>query len=208
MSAADIDKGALWMTDIGNQLKDTTVGIMCLTQDNIDAPWILFEAGALSKGLSKSRVCPFLINLTPSHLRPPLSAFNATTPQREEVLKLIKTINEQRGEERLPDERVEKAFDRWWDDFEKRFAVIVSEFKPTKAPHRRPVEDMVGEILELSRSIQQNVQSFAPAFADDESARFIDEQIAETRRRAAMHLKCQAGISAFAPERTDPAERT
>jgi len=157
ISNEDIEKGSIWMTDIGDNLKDTTVGILCLTLENLDAPWILFEAGALSKGLSKSRVCPLLINLSPKDLKQPLANFNGTMPNREDMLKLMKTINTQ-GDEKLPDERVEKAFDRWWNDFDEKFASIVKELKPTKTAKKRPVEEMVAEILELARSIQANVQ--------------------------------------------------
>jgi hypothetical protein len=60
ISSEDIDKGSFWFGEIGNELSETGIGILCLTKDNIHAPWILFEAGALSKGLSKNRVCPFL----------------------------------------------------------------------------------------------------------------------------------------------------
>ena len=52
ISTRDIDRGALWFSEINEQLQDTSVGIICLTQENKNKPWILFEAGALTKGLS------------------------------------------------------------------------------------------------------------------------------------------------------------
>src|SRR5437762_13662094 len=82
LSTEDIDKGSLWFGELSDQLKDTQVGIVCLTRDNADARWILFEAGALAKGLKKGRVCTLLIDLQPSDLKPPLSQFNATRPTR------------------------------------------------------------------------------------------------------------------------------
>ena len=57
VSSQDIDKGSLWPNEI-NEALSTTVGISCVTQENKDAPWLLFEAGALQKGLTKARVCP------------------------------------------------------------------------------------------------------------------------------------------------------
>jgi hypothetical protein len=166
ISSDDIAKGALWMSDIGDKLNEIGVGILCLTRSNIDAPWILFEAGALSKGLTKNRVCPLLIDLSQKELKPPLASFNATMPTQEDMLRLIKTINVQMGEKRLPEERVEKAFDMWWGGFDKNFAAIVKGFKPTKAVVQPTVQEMVAEILELARSIQANVQqpmAFQPA---------------------------------------------
>jgi hypothetical protein len=40
MSSKDIDRGALWFSEITNQLKDTTLGIICLTKENLNKPWI------------------------------------------------------------------------------------------------------------------------------------------------------------------------
>jgi hypothetical protein len=158
LSTDDIDKGSLWFGDLATQLSDTGVGILCLTRENQNAPWILFEAGALSKGLSKNRVCPFLVDLEHADLGPPLSQFNGTLPIKDDVSKLVKTINNARGDQGLPADRLEKAFGRWWDDFEKRFNKIVSEHKPKKQVQKRSTEDMVEEILELARSIQRSTQ--------------------------------------------------
>ena len=55
MSSKDIDRGALWFSEITDQLANTSIGIICLTKENKTKPWILFEAGALAKGLSSSR---------------------------------------------------------------------------------------------------------------------------------------------------------
>jgi hypothetical protein len=60
MSAEDIDAGARWGNEVTNELAQTRCGIICLTQDNLTAPWILFEAGALSKTIEKTYVIPYL----------------------------------------------------------------------------------------------------------------------------------------------------
>src|SRR5438034_8376303 len=91
-SPEDINKGTLWPAELNKGLS-TTVGILCLTQENKNSPWLLFEAGALSKGLTKARVCPILIDLQPKDLEPPLSHFNLTVPTKEDIWKLIMTIN-------------------------------------------------------------------------------------------------------------------
>ena len=48
MSSEDIDKGQRWGLRLSEQLENTKVGIICLTRENLKAPWILFEAGALT----------------------------------------------------------------------------------------------------------------------------------------------------------------
>jgi TIR domain len=60
LSKDDIRKGTRWSTELATILEQAQFGIICLTPDNIDRPWILFEAGALSKALTNAYVCPLL----------------------------------------------------------------------------------------------------------------------------------------------------
>ena len=43
VSSEDIDKGARWSTDIATELEDSTFGILCVTKENLNAPWLCFE---------------------------------------------------------------------------------------------------------------------------------------------------------------------
>lgn len=65
----DIEKGTRWGSDIVKELESSKIGILCLTNNNSDSPWILFEAGALSKSLEKSRVCTVLFGLETTDLK-------------------------------------------------------------------------------------------------------------------------------------------
>lgn len=49
MSEHDIAKGSRGQDEIAGKLRDAAMGVICLTPSNVAAPWILFEAGALSK---------------------------------------------------------------------------------------------------------------------------------------------------------------
>jgi TIR domain len=100
ISTQDIDKGSIWFSEITDQLHDTSLGIVCLTPENLKAPWILFEAGALLKGLKRNRVCTLLIDLKVSDLEEPLSKFNATMTTKEDMFKLVQTINKELGEKK------------------------------------------------------------------------------------------------------------
>ena len=55
----DIPSGARWQAEIADRLDKNMVGVVCLTPENLNAPWLLFEAGALSKHVSDSRVCTY-----------------------------------------------------------------------------------------------------------------------------------------------------
>jgi hypothetical protein len=132
LSEAGLEKGSIWFDEVAKQLSDTGVGVLCVTRSNQDAPWVLFEAGALCKGLAKNRVCPFLVDLEPTELRQPLSQFNGTRPTKDDVLKLVKTINNTDKEHARSDTQLDKAFSKWWPDFEKRFTEIIANHKPNK----------------------------------------------------------------------------
>jgi hypothetical protein len=58
-----VESGEVWFSKITKSLAETKVGILCLTPENKENPWIMFEAGALMKGLEKSRVHILLMDL-------------------------------------------------------------------------------------------------------------------------------------------------
>jgi hypothetical protein len=39
-SPDDISKGARWSSEIGKELEAARVGLICLTRENLEAPWI------------------------------------------------------------------------------------------------------------------------------------------------------------------------
>ena len=91
----DISKGARWSTEISKELEQSTLGIICLTQDNINSAWIMFEAGALSKKLEESKVCPILFGLEPSDIKGPLVQFQASKFSKQEIKKVVTMINQE-----------------------------------------------------------------------------------------------------------------
>ena len=47
--SSEMEKGTRWESEITDKLEESKIGIICLTRNNLDENWILFEAGALSK---------------------------------------------------------------------------------------------------------------------------------------------------------------
>lgn len=158
ISTRDLDRGSLWFGEINDQLKDTTVGIICLTQENKTRPWILFEAGALAKGLSTSRVCTLLVDLDPKDIEDPLAQFNHTFPTRDSVMGLVKTLNSTLASNALDNRILEQVFNTYWPQFEDSFNKILTttEAQPPSKP--RPKEDVLGEILENTRMLNSKVR--------------------------------------------------
>lgn len=159
VSSEDIDKGARWSTDIAGELHASAYGLICLTPENVSAPWINFEAGALGKSIDKGRVSPFLFRLKRSEVEGPILQFQSTVFERSDVLKLLESINEACGIEGLESSRLEKSFSVWWTQLEKQLNEIPEgQNEPNRLPETSgeapdaETSRVLEEILELTRN--------------------------------------------------------
>jgi hypothetical protein len=116
----DIEKGVRWTNEISKELEQSSVGIICLTRANLQAPWLMFEAGALAKSIEQSRVVPLLFGVDPSDLQGPLLQFQAASFNENEVRKLVKTINAALGDNGLDSQVLESVFEKWWPELEQK----------------------------------------------------------------------------------------
>ncbi len=114
MSSKDIYKGDRWAIEIGDNLDSHQIGIICITPENRTAPWILFEAGAISKQLEKSKVFPLLLGMTPEELDGPLGQFQSTVLDEDDFKKLIEAINSLLGEGTLNKDVLDATFSSFW----------------------------------------------------------------------------------------------
>jgi TIR domain len=157
LSSTDIERGQVWFSAIQDELMDTNLGIICLTEENKNSPWILFEAGALLKGLSNARVITLLIDLQPKDIEGPLAQFNHTALNQEDLLKLIKTLNGKLGENSLDERRLEQIFEVFWPTFKSKFDEIFLATETEEKKPQRKLEDMVAEVLENTRELKGQI---------------------------------------------------
>jgi hypothetical protein len=151
MSADDIEKGTRWRSGLASELEQSSVGIICLTRENLDSTWIHFEAGALSRQQDNTYVCTLLFGLEPTDVREPLAQFQHTRTQKDDVRKLISTINNTLGDSKLPESELGETFEVWWPKLEGRLNAIPANASESAEPIRRDRE-ILEEILELARS--------------------------------------------------------
>jgi hypothetical protein len=165
MSAQDIDKGARWSADLTGQLQDIRVGLICLTPKNLQAPWILFEAGALSKTLEHTFVCPYLFALKPSDIQGPLAQFQATKAEKGDTQQLLHTINKVLGDQQLPDVKVDLAFEKWWVDLDGQLQHIPAVPGPVQpsCPERELLEEVLELVRGLTRELSADLSEIAAA---------------------------------------------
>lgn len=148
----DIEKGAKWGQEISKKLAESHVGIICLTKDNLSRPWILFEAGALSKDMEKSRVCSVLFGMEDTDLSGPLTTFQTTKFLKADFKKLMLSINESAGSSALARETFDRVFEMWWPNLETKVGEILQKAPPEKEENIREDRELLEEILLLTRS--------------------------------------------------------
>lgn len=150
-SPEDIEKGAKWGAEMAKELETSDIGVICLTRDNTEKPWILFEAGALSKSLERSRVCTLLFDVDPSDVKGPLTSFQATRFMREDFKRLFAAINSAAGDSRLETPVLDKVFEMWWPKLEEEITAILKSSDTVTKKERRSERDILEELLELTR---------------------------------------------------------
>jgi len=188
VSSEDIDKGTRWSTDIAKELEESAYGIILVTKENLVAPWVNFEAGALSKIIDKSNVSLFLFNVKRSEVKGPLLQFQSTTFEKEDIQKLLKSINNRIDEEeRLEESKLERAFNVWWSELESTLNEIPSTVQEaTKEPHIESDSSKKSEILEellhLVRD-QHKIMSNPDRVLPPEYLEFVMDKSGMSRRR-------------------------
>ncbi|WP_084515865.1 TIR domain-containing protein [Desulfovibrio cuneatus] len=127
VSSEDIQKGVNWSTNIACELDSSSFGIICLTKANVSAPWVNFEAGALSKCFTNAKVSPFLFRINQSDVQGPLTQFQSTKFDEKDILKLLTSINDACGERKLDSQILEECFAVWWPKLKEKLNGIKTD---------------------------------------------------------------------------------
>lgn len=157
----EIEKGTRGGAEINAVLEGTSFGIICLTPDNLKSEWIHYEAGALAKiNDQNTRVWTLLNGLNHSDVAQPLAQFQHTLTEKEDVYRLVESINKHLDKP-LSDISLRKTFEIWWSELEGSFkrAEEVGNQKNEKenqnAENIRTEREILNEILEILRGQQR-----------------------------------------------------
>jgi hypothetical protein len=127
-----------------------------LTPEALSAPWLNFETGAISKGIGQNRLAPILLELAKPDVSGPLALFQLADFNREEIFQVIQSLNKSFEEQRLTEEILKRAFDRWWPDLERDVSAILKSTPSKKAPEKSQRE-LSDEILLNTREILKEI---------------------------------------------------
>jgi hypothetical protein len=159
-TSADIEKGARWASEISKELEQSKIGIIAMTEENLTSPWIMFEAGAISRVVEEGRVCPIVFGVRKTDLVGPLASFQAIEFNKVEVRQPLTTINNAAKEVALLDRGLDVAFDKWWPDLEGKVKAIPTALPPSGP--RRSERDLLEEIVENTRNLIRELQPLLP----------------------------------------------
>ncbi len=204
-SSEDIDKGARWSTDIAKELEAASFGILCVTKDNLKSQWLNFEAGALSKAIDKSKVCPLLFRLKPSDIsNSPILQFQMANVEKNDIFKLFKSMNTSLEDAGLDEARLEKVFNTFWPEMEKDFNSI--DELSNNSTEEKEKEDgntiMLEEMLDLLRLQQMMLKSPEKMFPIE----YVQEVLQQLQKEGGKNAQNKVPIKVVTDLERDEAE--
>jgi hypothetical protein len=140
----EIECARRWQPVLSIRLAESHFGIGCVTPENATAPWLLFEAGALSKSVENDRFVPLLFGMASKDLPPPLSQFQALHVTKEHLLRLALSISEASSPSGAERDAVTHACEIAWPWVESQIGMIPTTPVPVPAPH--PVSEVVDSV--------------------------------------------------------------
>ncbi len=169
VSSEDIAVGDRWADQIGKRLQDTNYGVIVVTADNKDRPWLNFEAGAIAKSVETGKVMPYLVGLRKGDIAAPLGMFQAAVADAVGTRELVDALN--KGLAPSNDAAtMDRRFTAAWPRLEGILATL--PVAATEAPSRatRSDRDVLEEILSMVRA---SARTRADAEEHDTSAAWL-----------------------------------
>lgn len=127
-SSKNIKIGKLWEPKIQEALQQSTKGIFFITKENVFAPWINFEAGAISKGNPENFVCIIRVDSNEIPKESPLFHYQNTAFNKEGICELLNNILIDSPD--YNEENFKKLFDTNWKEFYKKYLKIIYSDNP------------------------------------------------------------------------------
>jgi hypothetical protein len=129
MSTDDIAKGRSWSEELTKSLKMHRAGIICVTPENHTSAWLNFEAGALSRSLSASKVIPFLLGLSHRELDGPLAQFQSATLEIDDFFSVLCSLNE-KSDDHIAENVLRDRLEKCWPEFRTKISAAAGELLP------------------------------------------------------------------------------
>lgn len=172
----ELESGVRWSQQIADRLEKSEFGILVVTPENQEAPWLLFEAGAIAKSVAGGRVVPVLLGFEKkSDLKPgPLTQFQARFAAQQDIKRIVDDVNGLLDEDGSKEGNVTILFDHYWSGIEAAIKRAL-ELQLGGETRERDPSEMIPEILDSVREIRRTLAvrragAFGVGFRADELA--------------------------------------
>lgn len=109
--------------------------------------------------MEKSFVTPFLFDIKRSEVKGPILQFQSTVFDKDDIKKMVKTLNKASGDAGISETRLDSYFDVWYPTLESKLnelkSSVVSEKEDEEEQKIDYSSEILEEILELSRDNQK-----------------------------------------------------
>ena len=116
-SIVDVPTGAAWRYTFFKNLLVCDCAIFCFAQDNINSPWLLYEAGVVSG--AEKQIIPLLFDVPSSHLPDPLRFFQPIPFTKDRIWQMALTLNDLCGQDAFSFQELAMKFDELYPTVEK-----------------------------------------------------------------------------------------
>jgi hypothetical protein len=170
MSEEDTDKGAHWSSTIRRELEQSAFGVVILTPENVESTWLHFEAGAIAKSVEEGRVVPILFGLGHAEVQQPLSMFQSVLFEKDDVFRLVRSINNAAGSSARDERQLETVFDSFWPKLESSIRPKMTKLRNALPKHEQKKlehDRILEELLLLSRQQSRLLSNPAGLVGDE-----------------------------------------
>jgi hypothetical protein len=144
ISSRDIDPGKRWALVLGRELEQSDFAVICLTRENRNSSWILFEAGAVARSL-EARVVPLLFGIEASELDGPLAQFQSLEADEAGIRRLTSSLYDA-SSSRLDERKRDVVFSKLWPILGDRLASLMEQQR--RETYVQSPQDLVEDVAE------------------------------------------------------------
>lgn len=165
----DITAGSKWEFALEQHIQASSVGVVCLTPENLQNSWMHYEAGAISLQGGRRLVIPVLLGVTRDEVSGPLEKFQCVEATAEGVFEIVKLVAmesiEGDAEAALWAAQRREVFQSYyWKRIEEALAGAreLLQERPAlseETRNRKLLEDLVVEVQALSREVRRIAES-------------------------------------------------
>lgn len=155
----EIDSGRRWSDEIADALENCNAGLIIVTDENKGAPWLNFEAGAISKRVADANVIPLLWDISVGDIADtPLNQFQSKTFEKDDILFVMQSLAKVWD---LSVESISRRFEAMYPALEAKLREVpAAEHKQEKATDLQDLYGLIQRMGSRLSGIEAAIENF------------------------------------------------